>query len=312
MHILSKNLKRFRLAKGMTQEQAAEALGVSTQTVSRWECETTLPDAVILPRIARLYCVTIDDLYKETSVAYPNFASRLFSVFEASRKPEDFIRAEEEYQKLLKTGEYTTEDLRSYAILHQFMMSVCMEKAEELFDRVIRKGPEPDREVYWSTRRQKVYFLSQIGRNQETIDEFLPLVEGGSLELQDWVCLIQAYSAADAYDTAWEWAQRAQTQFPESAMLHIYIGDLLRAMKRYDEAFPHWKRALEMEPDWLAAAFSMGFCYEELGDYASAYAVWKGVVDNLERRGFELELDFPRSLAQKCKEKLQDEPNREQ
>jgi len=304
MHILAKNLKRFRLAKGMTQEQAAESLGVSTQTVSRWECETTLPDAVILPQIARLYCVTIDDLYQESSVAYANYASRLFAIFEASRKSEDFIRADAEYQKLLKTGDYTTEDLRGYAILYQYMMSACMEKAEEIFNRVIRKGPEADREVYWATRRQKVYFLSQIGRNQETIDEFLPLVENGSRELQDWVCLIQAYSSANAYETAMEWAQKAQAQFPESAMLHIYIGDLLRSMKHYDEAFPHWKRALELEPDWLAAAFSMGFCYEELGDYASAYDVWNRVVDNLERRGFELELDFPRSLAQKCLEKI--------
>ena len=67
MTVFTKNLKRLRVAKNMTQEQAAEALGVSTQTVSRWECNTTLPDVTILPKIAALYCVTIDDLYKETS-----------------------------------------------------------------------------------------------------------------------------------------------------------------------------------------------------------------------------------------------------
>ena len=72
MTVFTKNLKRLRIAKNMTQEQAAEALGVSTQTVSRWECNTTLPDVTILPKIAALYCVTIDDLYKETSTAYDN------------------------------------------------------------------------------------------------------------------------------------------------------------------------------------------------------------------------------------------------
>ena len=84
MTVFTKNLKRFRVAKNMTQEQAAEALGVSAQTISRWECNTTLPDVTILPKIAALYCVTIDDLYKETSVAYENYASRLLSVFESS------------------------------------------------------------------------------------------------------------------------------------------------------------------------------------------------------------------------------------
>ena len=98
MIIFSKNLKRLRLSKNMTQEQAAEALGVSAQTVSRWECNTTLPDVTILPRIAALYCVTIVDLYKETSVPYDNYAMRLGSIFEASLKPEDFLRADMEYR----------------------------------------------------------------------------------------------------------------------------------------------------------------------------------------------------------------------
>lgn len=304
MNVFSKNLKRFRVAKNMTQEQAAEALGVSTQTVSRWECDTTLPDVTILPKIAALYCVTIDDLYKETSVAYENYASRLFGVFEASHKPEDFMQAEMEYRKLLKSGEYTTNDLRSYGILHQYMMRVCRDKAEELFDQVINKGVSEDPETYWRTRRQKGYLLCQIGRNQESINEFLTLVEGGSNELEEWLCLIQAYTFAKNYDAAWGWVQKAESKFPENAMLHIYAGDLLRTMKRYDEAFPHWKRALEMEPQWYDAAFSMGFCYEEMGEYEKAYEVWTQVADGLEQRGFQAEVDWPRSLARKCREKI--------
>lgn len=304
MTVFSKNLKRFRIAKNMTQEQAAENLGVSTQTVSRWECDTTLPDVNILPKIAAMYCVTIDDLYKETSVAYDNYAQRLGSVFEASLKPEDFLRADLEYRKLLKTGDYTTEDLRLYGILYQEMMYVCIKKTGEIFDRVLKKGPKEDPQAYWSTRRQKGYFLWEIGRNQENIEEFLSLVEGGSDELQEWICLIQAYSFAENYDAAWKWIKKAEAKFPESATLHIYTGDLLRAMKRYKEAFPHWKRAMEMEPEWCDAAYSMASCYEEIGDYANAYEVYNQIADDLESRGFEAEVNWPRSLAHKCREKI--------
>jgi tetratricopeptide (TPR) repeat protein len=263
-----------------------------------------LPDVTILPKIAALYCVTIDDLYKETSVVYENYASRLLSVFEASHKPEDFMQAETEYRKMLKTGEYTTNDLRSYGILHQYMMQVCRAKAEEFFNRVIRKGPAEDPETYWSTRRQKGYFLWELGRNQENIDAILPLVEAGSNELQEWICLIQAYSFAENYDTAWEWVKEAESRFPESAILHIYAGDLLRSMKRYDEAFRHWKRALEMEPEWCDSAYSMASCYEEMGDWANAYAVYTQIADNLESRGFEAEVNWPRTMALKCQEKM--------
>ena len=304
MTVFSQNLKRFRISKNMTQEQAAEALGVSTQTVSRWDCNTTLPDVTILPKIAALYCVTIDDLYKESSVAYDNYAQRLGSVFEASHKPEDFMQAYMEYQKLLKSGEYTIEDLRLYGILHQQMMQVCRDKAEEIFDRVIKKGPAEDPETYWSTRRQKGYFLWEIGRNQENIDEFLPLIENGSNDLQEWICLIQAYTFAENYDAAWKWVQNAEAKFTESAILHIYAGDLMRSMKRYEEAFPHWKRALEMEPEWCDSAYSMASCYEEMGDWENAYKVYNEIADNLEHRGFDAEVNLPRTLAQKCREKM--------
>ena len=126
MTVLCENLKRLRLAKKLTQEQAAEALGVSAQSISRWERGTSLPDATMLPGIARLYGVTIDDLYREASVAYDNYASRLCSVFEASHRPEDFMQAEMEYRKLLRSGEYSTNDLRSYGILHQYMMQLLL------------------------------------------------------------------------------------------------------------------------------------------------------------------------------------------
>lgn len=304
MTVFSKNLKRFRIAKNLTQEQAAEALGISTQTVSRWECNTTLPDVTILPKIAALYCVTIDDLYKETSVAYANYAQRLCSVFENSHKPEDFIRADIEYKKLLKSGEYTTEDLRIYGFLYQKMMQVCIKKAEEIFNQAIQQGPAETPEVYWATQRQKIYFLSQIGRNQECIEKFLPLAEADSNELQEWICLIQAYSFAKEYDTALKWIKKAEAKFPESAMLHIYAGDVLRATKHYDKAFPHWERALEMEPDWTAAAWSMASCYEELGNYSKAYEIYSQIAGNLEIQGFEAEVDLPRARANKCRERI--------
>ena len=303
MSIFSKNLKRFRSAKHMTQEQAAEALGVSTQTVSRWECNTTLPDVTILPRIAALYCVTIDDLYQETSVAYNNYAQRLGSVFEASLKPEDFLRADMEYRKLLRSGEYTTEDLRLYGILYQEMMYVCIKKTEDMFGRVLRQGPSEDPQTYWRTRRQLGYFRWEIGRNQENIDEFLPLVNAGSGDLEEWICLIQAYSFGQDHAAAWEWLQKAEAKFPESATLHIYAGNLLQSMKRYDEAFSHWQRALEMEPQWCDAAYAMAACYEELGDYANACAVYTQIADDLEKRGFDAEVNLPRTLAHKCREK---------
>ena len=122
--------------------------------------------------------------------------------------------------------------------------------------------------------------------------------------MQEWICLIQAYTFAENYDAAWKWVQNAEAKFTESAILHIYAGDLMRSMKRYEEAFPHWKRALEMEPEWCDAAYSMASCYEEIGDWENAYATYIQIAENLERRGFEAEVNLPRTLAHKCREKI--------
>lgn len=301
----SKNLRRLRLAKTMTQEQAAAVLGVSAQSISRWECGTTLPDVTMLPAIAKLYCVTIDDLYRETSTAYANYAQRLGSVFEATRQPEDFLQAEIEYRKLLESGKYTMDDLRMYGILHQYMMQISRDKALALFDRGLKLGPAEDAEIYWCTWRQKISMLCEIGRGQEGIDAFLPAVESGSGILDEWICLIHAYDRNDQLEKAWEWAQKAEQKFPESAMLHIYSGDLCKALGRYEDAFTHWQRAKEMEPTWMDSWYAMGFCYEELGDYANACQVWDAIADDLAARGFEAEVNWPRTQAKKCLEKMQ-------
>ena len=300
----SKNLRRLRLSKNLTQEQAASALGVSAQSVSRWECGNTLPDVTMLPAIARLYCVTIDDLYKDNSTPYANYAERLASVFEATKQPEDFLQADTEYRRLLESGKYTVDDLRSYGVLHQYMMQISRDKALELFDRGLKVGPAENGEVYWRIRRQKGYLLSEIGRNKESIQEFLPLVEAGSEEIQEWICLIQAYAFAEENETALYWANKAEKKFPENASLHIYMGDLYRVIKQYDQAFRHWQRAKELEPEWLDSTYSKAFCYEELGDYANAHRVWTSIADDLAARGFEAEVNWPRDMAKKCLEKM--------
>ncbi len=55
-------LKTLRKEKNWTQEQAAEQLGVSNRTVSRWETGTNMPDISLLLEIAELYGVSIPEL----------------------------------------------------------------------------------------------------------------------------------------------------------------------------------------------------------------------------------------------------------
>ena len=64
MEIGSK-LKNARNEKGITQEQAAELLDVSRQTISNWENNKSYPDIVSVIKMSDIYSVSLDHLLKE-------------------------------------------------------------------------------------------------------------------------------------------------------------------------------------------------------------------------------------------------------
>lgn len=61
-HLIGIQISNYRKAAGMTQEELGEAVGISGQAVSRWECGGA-PDISLLPAIADRLGVTIDALF---------------------------------------------------------------------------------------------------------------------------------------------------------------------------------------------------------------------------------------------------------
>ncbi len=63
MNTISEIIASLRKSKGMTQEALANILGVSPQTVSKWETGSTMPDILLLPMIAEVFGITVDALF---------------------------------------------------------------------------------------------------------------------------------------------------------------------------------------------------------------------------------------------------------
>lgn len=59
---LGNNLFHARKKCGLSQETVAEKLGVSRQTISKWETDETVPDIYQSKKMAKLYNVTLDEL----------------------------------------------------------------------------------------------------------------------------------------------------------------------------------------------------------------------------------------------------------
>lgn len=61
---IGKKLKSARIESKLTQEQVAEELYVSRQTISNWENEKSYPDIISVVRLSDLYSISLDELLK--------------------------------------------------------------------------------------------------------------------------------------------------------------------------------------------------------------------------------------------------------
>lgn len=62
--MLGQKLKEARIESGLSQENVAEKINVSRQTISNWENEKTYPDIISVIKLSDLYSISLDTLLK--------------------------------------------------------------------------------------------------------------------------------------------------------------------------------------------------------------------------------------------------------
>ena len=92
---IGNQIKSLRLAKGVTQEQLAEALRVTPQAVSKWERGESMPDIAKLPELARLLGVAIDDLLGKSAPLVEGLVQQPAQTYVQQHplSPENFVHA---------------------------------------------------------------------------------------------------------------------------------------------------------------------------------------------------------------------------
>lgn len=81
---IGKNIKIFRKLKDITQEQLSEMLGVSCQSVSRWESDICYPDMELLPALAEIFDITVDKLLGVDSASEKKKVDEYLNLFQIS------------------------------------------------------------------------------------------------------------------------------------------------------------------------------------------------------------------------------------
>lgn len=70
-------IQKLRKIKGLTQEQVANALGITTSSVSKWETNNTYPDISLLSPLARLLGTAVDNVFNSNK----NYQKKKLTLF---------------------------------------------------------------------------------------------------------------------------------------------------------------------------------------------------------------------------------------
>ena len=122
----SENLKKLRRTADITQEKLAEFVGVTPQTVSKWERAETYPDIETLPVIANYFGVTIDELLGNDKTKTDEMIDKLIADSSESARLGDeakaFTMAVEGYKRYpysYKMMDFYTTALQSYDVTNE-------------------------------------------------------------------------------------------------------------------------------------------------------------------------------------------------
>ncbi len=90
---IAEKLAELRNAKGVTQDDVAQALSISNKTVSKWENGTSAPDLPMLVMLAEYYGVTTDTLLGLTETKTKNYRDTLRAEFDGLDSKSTFLKA---------------------------------------------------------------------------------------------------------------------------------------------------------------------------------------------------------------------------
>jgi transcriptional regulator with XRE-family HTH domain len=285
---IGKNIKNLRDKRGITQQQLADALGVSYQAVSKWETGTTLPDTAILPSIAAHLDITIDDLFKASLTPYRNRAERLVSDYETNTDDDGaFERADAEFKKLFTDGDFTHKDLLNFAYLNDLRQLHYRDIAERAYLGAIEKGADTRDEQYYKTHRQYTLFLSRLGRAGEAVERYAKLLKTEPKSPQNYSLLIAALMCVPDWEKAYETATESVSLFPKDAMLLYLLGDVCKKLGKFNEAVRYWDKSWELDSSGLDALYSKAFFLAEQGRNGDAAAIWNEIIAWMTERGYD-------------------------
>lgn len=179
---LSENIRAFRRAHGLTQEQLAEALGVTVGAVSKWESGTSTPDIGTIADIADFFALSVDVLlgYATCSRSHAETVKKLRELKLNKRYDEGIREAEKALLRFPNSFEVVSQCANFYCLmgLEHDREPKALERSLELYERAcgLLGQREPDTEENMESetgiRIQMASIWVMLGRWEKGLEIF--------------------------------------------------------------------------------------------------------------------------------------------
>ena len=168
MLYIAENIKSYRQSMGFTQEQIAEMLCVSPQSVSKWERGDTYPDITLLPALANLFKTSIDALVGMDKINDTEARNAVFKAAHGYLKSGDHLKAAEVLEEALKTFPNDESLMSELALALSFDTNPDrLKRSVMLCERVL--AGNPSEKVRHTTRAALCFIYLKIGHKDKAI-----------------------------------------------------------------------------------------------------------------------------------------------
>lgn len=316
MHTIGNKIKQLRLKIGLSQTQLAEKLGLSNQAVSKWETNFSQPDISLLPEIASIFGISIDELFDYRS---QTFYEKIHNSLEYGTPltNKDFQQFEHFLLEQVMTlpnhhDTHSTlswlylsfsDQLRQKAVIHgkkalelqpnsKFDIDIINKASGgALYDWDVKNHHDLidyyQKTLLVAPDNKRLYFylldnLIEDGRLQEAKQTLVASETNNPNPLN-------AYYRILIDDKSYGFAQvktdylALADEFPKDWRVLFSVANTFSQNACYQEAIPIWQAAYEAQdkPRYTDFYESIAQCYLRLGDREAAIAAYKQVLQTL-------------------------------
>lgn len=175
---IGSTIEKLRRNKGLSHEQFANALGVTTDTVEKWESNSAYPDITLLSPIARMLGTTLDALLMFETDINPDDVTNIYKVcaekFETSSY-EDALEVCENFIRAYPNSLFLK--FRMGSLLQEYIqMSESEDQANEVLDRSISLLEEASLIDDLEVKQASLYVLSSLYTMKEEYDKAIEIL----------------------------------------------------------------------------------------------------------------------------------------